>query len=218
MSHIFDKWRMTFFSFTVRNLFTPSNICLSVEHISVYLSSVCTCTQLFFQSSLLLIFVFFLVVHCPWPTFPLSIFLYPSFSPPCHCLFFLSSVVSLISFISPLLLSSLSCLRGCWRSFRIWRPQFCLRRRESVTWRISFPSTLIALTDVHETHCLKNWSEFQNHYYYIINLHWQRTALLNTLPVLPLQSYHCVRIWMWTMYMQIDGPTNLNKLQSLLCC
>lgn len=54
------------------------------------------------------------------------------------------------SFVSlSLLLSSLSCLRGCWRRFSIWRSQFCLRRRESVTWRISFPSTPMAPPDGH---------------------------------------------------------------------
>lgn len=74
--------------------------------------------------------------------------------------FHLSVTVLPYSFSLPscllLPLPSHSCWRGWWRRFRTWRPQFCHRKRESVTWRTSFPSTPTALTDS-LLHCLSRF-------------------------------------------------------------
>lgn len=148
----------------------------------VYLSSICSCPHLFIFQSSSSVSVYFSWLLTVFDLFFLFFFIFnfPSLSLSFSFLF-------LFPFLSTLLPSSLSCLRGCWRRFRIWRPQFCLRKRESVTWRISFPSTQMALTDVHETYLLKNWSEFQNHYYRnTFPLHSQGTTLLTTLTALLL--------------------------------
>lgn len=114
---------------------------------SVYLSSIYTCPQLF---SLKLPSLFwFISPSCSLSlTYFSSLFLCPKFSTPRHCLYSFLLPFFILFFLWP---SSLSYLRGCWRSCRIWRPQFCLRRRESLTWRISFPSSRMALTDVKPT-------------------------------------------------------------------
>lgn len=131
-------------TFAARSLNENIYLCLTL---SVYLSSIRTCPQLF-PPKLPSLF-WFIFPRCSLSLTCFSSFSLPLFPPFPVTVCFPFSFCSPCFLFSTLLLSSLSCWRGCWRRFRIWRPQFCLRRRESVTWRISFPSTPMALTDRH---------------------------------------------------------------------